>query len=692
MTLLQDVLTQGLTPRTTPGPAGDAAALLGRPLPSEIATLLEVNVRYPLDTQEWGELRPLYFKEPFAFAGPDAAAQHLERVTTLDWPVYFEAHFWNAFPIGATPGGDYWLAQVQTPDGDHSPVYRYDHETAALTREEPSITELVRQERSAAPPDRHAGGKATKPPKEAVPLDPAALQTRSAWLTAVLRGQALELDEELATKAPAFTAFAKEKAALVTAPHLALYWLFAHMMLGNRTAFAEAYAATAATTHAFVASARELCKRLLEDDTVEVGALTTAWRAEMRELLEQIGPARVLDTKQRAALKKRLAGEEARVVALSADLGPLAMLEARPLDLGVQLATLKAIAATESPTFQHAVELLTAFAKKGGSPGESKWPEGWRELFADPRFENLLLICFRRGQEKHLFEPFHSDWFIDPLAKIGGPRVTEAFMEALLAPGHHRRWTMLAHELHASREPRVVEFFSRLDKLWTSAKLPTYDRRDVVSFGRTMIARDIALGDHAHLERTLAGILAARVDRELQYHAAGVAAAHGFTALAEHLVTLMKHWVDQESLGSASAMDFFELGASLAVLAPTRAAAVFAPVWTTYVGGGSWAEATANGATFAIGTALLVPLLGSSARADYLAPAKASAEALAPLDLESRKTSKEWSMGALYLLRALRLSGDPFARALATSLRARTFSVDAPREAIAAEIALILDR
>src|SRR5262245_47934308 len=91
---LPELLTSGLARRSKRHPKNADAAAHGGPLGDELAVLLSVNETHPLDEQHWGELRPFFFEERFAFDGANAAEQHLVRLPTLGWPVYFDAHFW----------------------------------------------------------------------------------------------------------------------------------------------------------------------------------------------------------------------------------------------------------------------------------------------------------------------------------------------------------------------------------------------------------------------------------------------------------------------------------------------------------------------------------------------------------------------------------------------------------------------
>ena len=70
---LAALLTKDLARRKKRGSPSDEPALYGAPLPTELAALLAANETHPLDRQTWGELRPLFFEEPFALPGRDAA-------------------------------------------------------------------------------------------------------------------------------------------------------------------------------------------------------------------------------------------------------------------------------------------------------------------------------------------------------------------------------------------------------------------------------------------------------------------------------------------------------------------------------------------------------------------------------------------------------------------------------------------
>lgn len=363
--MLASLLVEGLSPRAKKRAPSKEAQHYGAALAPEVTTLLEVAERFPIEAQSWSELRPLFFREPYGLPGKDAAEAHLTRAPELGWPVYFEAHFWNAFPIGATPGGDYWLAQLEGSSSPGRAVFLYDHETV-LARSASSLSSLVARERGGK---RSAAEKASKSDPR---FDPAALYRRSGWLTSWLVGRWPDDVETEMRAAPAMTAFSAELGLLGAAPHLALYWLFAHAVLRNTSALDAAIAATATSKHAFVGSARALCKRLIADDTLAIGALTRRHRRKIAEAVEALAPDALLEPVRRRERKAEAGREKARVTKKTSGQPPEAMLAAHPDDLRVQLAALAAIA-TADRALAPAVAILTKFARAGGSPGSSKW-------------------------------------------------------------------------------------------------------------------------------------------------------------------------------------------------------------------------------------------------------------------------------------------------------------------------------
>lgn len=496
---LRALLEDGV-PRRRVRSQSDEEELYGAPLGVELSTWLSVNTTHRLDAQSWGELRPMHFAETFGIARSDAAKKHLTRRPKLGWPVYFDAHFWNAFPIGASPGGDFWLARVQPTNTGASAAYRYEHETGELIFEAGSLVGLVERERreKRAPP--------TKAPKNVTltRLDPIALSKRSYWLTTLLGGEEPDdLEREWKKNAPTFAVFESERTYLAEAPHLALYWLFAHALLRNEQAFREAYQATAGSKHAFVASARAFCKRLMnEEGKSSAGRFTPAWRAHIDETIARLRPVAILEPARRSALQSAAKAASHRLASAARDRDPRELIDAHPNDLDMQISALQALSKNGPPKLRKAVQFLSVAAKKGGSPGGSKWGKDWRQLFADPILRNLLLILFRRGQSTHWTEPLCGDWFAEPLAVIGGPEVTEALVTALVEPGYWYRRAKLARVLHESSDPRVGVFFEmlvrELPKLGDDAT-----KTEITTLTQAAMARALKLGDGPALERLL---------------------------------------------------------------------------------------------------------------------------------------------------------------------------------------------
>ncbi len=634
---LRQALTEGVPLRRKPR-ARVEPSLGGSPkLSCELTTLLAVHETHALNRQWWGELRPFFFVERFAFAGPSAASKHLQRLPKLGWPVYFDAHFWNAFPIGATGGADYWLAQSESPDGIHSAVYLYDHETGSLTREAPSIESLVRRQRKLGA----ANAKALRAPL----LDARVLYRRSYWLTTVLRGEDPDdLAAELGKHAPPFAAFASEREQLAEWPHLALYWLFAHMVLENRKAFQEAFANTATSKNTFVASARALCQKLFSDETAGVGAFTARRRAYLRTTLADLRPLRVFEPHRRATLERGGARDP------DSD------------ELAIALGALSALARGDAG-LGPAAELLTRFARTGGSPGRLKWPSDWRVRLADPRLETVLLILFRRGQQSERNDRRRAEWSVVPLAKIGGPRVFESFLEAVAQPG--RSHPSLAVALATSRDPRATAFFARMLRWLSSPGAPMADLGHLRLYIGACVVRYVALDDPESLEQTLATVLAGKgFHSTLKYGVADIAVERDTRSLASALVVALEPWFDEKPHYSCQD-PLFHLGSALAALAPELASKHFTPVWEKFLGYGPWREARSNPKLVAIGSAILVPLLGSTAKETYLPIARTLASWLDDIPFGSPNVAEEWVRAALHLLRGFRLNGDGFGRDLA---------------------------
>ncbi|MDP3233203.1 MAG: hypothetical protein Q8N26_10545 [Myxococcales bacterium] len=219
-----------------------------------------------------GELRPFAFAEP-VFPPTKGFGPYLLQAQEFGWPVFFLAHFAGLFPIGATRGGDFWLARVTADPGGSSRVYRYDHETGELQLAFRSIAALI----VAALGDLDVVDIPV--PRGAPPLapadDPESLWTRASWAADLIGASALERWTEGLSAAPTLTAFQQESAQLARRPELAAYWLLAHALLGNVAAFEDATRLTAQSKNPFVVALRPRARILLGPSKLAALALGT---------------------------------------------------------------------------------------------------------------------------------------------------------------------------------------------------------------------------------------------------------------------------------------------------------------------------------------------------------------------------------------------------------------------------------
>jgi hypothetical protein len=203
-----------------------------------------------------GEFLPFHFRERFFVETFDG---YLDQAQNFGWPAFYLSHFAGLYPIGATPGGDYWLARIEADAAGRSRVYRYDHETGELGFAFPSIAALLRGQRAKA--------KALAPSD-----DPIALWRRASWAADFVGAGALEPWTTSLVHAATLATFTRERAELAGRADLVAYWLVAHALLGNVDAFAVAYEASAKATNPFVVALRARAKALLAGTTLDAFA------------------------------------------------------------------------------------------------------------------------------------------------------------------------------------------------------------------------------------------------------------------------------------------------------------------------------------------------------------------------------------------------------------------------------------
>lgn len=178
-------------------------------------------------------------------------------------------------------------------------------------------------------------------------LDPERLFARTAWLVHLFLGHGGDWKTELAD-AGTIRDWHDERELVGEWPHLALYWLWSHVMLGNFTELDEVFALTATTTSALVHESRELVRALREGKDVRIGLRTGSVLETLREQLQDEAPAGALGL---GAKEYRAEREKSTLAAADEEVRLRASLEAL---------------APADPKVREALELLT-YLEEGGA-------------------------------------------------------------------------------------------------------------------------------------------------------------------------------------------------------------------------------------------------------------------------------------------------------------------------------------
>ncbi|HEV7553939.1 MAG TPA: hypothetical protein VGO00_00715, partial [Kofleriaceae bacterium] len=218
-------------------------------------------------------------------------------------------------PFGHDACGDRAFVSVLPHPLDVAEVYRYDHEVGKL---DDKLGESIADFLVATwVDDEHADHKAIAKARKAFearadkalaggPLRSDALFERSKWLLGLLDGEPAFEFPALLAKAPSLNTWKQEKARLAN-PHLAVYWMLAHLFLGNDDACQQAATAAAASKGAWVAElARSVRSFFAGKAKSPIKSLSAAELAAMREVVaknaspEQTGRVVVDDSEVRA--------------------------------------------------------------------------------------------------------------------------------------------------------------------------------------------------------------------------------------------------------------------------------------------------------------------------------------------------------------------------------------------------------
>jgi hypothetical protein len=230
-------------------------------------------------------------------------------------------------------------------------------------------------------------------------LDPVRLFPRVAWLVHVLLPISGDWTAELASAAT-ISDFERERELLAERPNLALYWSWAHYMLGNEEELAITLRALEATTCPLVAESVDLIRRLARGEDVMIGERTRAVLEAFREQLQEEAPPAVFGARARVSREARERStaeqqdEESRLQA--------ALVEVAERDPRVA----EALSLLEH--FEQGGALRPAYlrAKTGKTPVEAV--DHFASLI-DGRFKTLITLKLRRAARYPDSSP-HATW------------------------------------------------------------------------------------------------------------------------------------------------------------------------------------------------------------------------------------------------------------------------------------------
>lgn len=367
----------------------DDLAGWGIELPQELLTFAKKFDEGAFDDLELDELRPFYFEELLFVEGEGPFDPYLVQAQDFGWPVYFLAHFAGLHPIGATDGGDYWLAHVLDAGGGRSRVYHYDHETGDLELRHESIAALVQA-------SLRFGASKERPKRDKLSAseDPLAQWERASFLASALGANGLESASEIVSKAGSLAAWKKERARFEARPDLAAYWLLHHLLLGNESELGDAMTLTASSRCAFVLALRSLAERFVMG--APLGKLDGPTVSARLERLRADAPTGAIAKRKTAArgvgIKKALASASS-----TEEVWALARTPQVLADVAAQVAILRHVGESEP-----SVRALVPLAENVLGPKRPD-PKKTRALFEalardrDPRLAPFLVSLLRRS-------------------------------------------------------------------------------------------------------------------------------------------------------------------------------------------------------------------------------------------------------------------------------------------------------
>lgn len=280
-------------------------------------------------------------------------------------------------------------------------------------------------------------------------LDPERLFARTAWLVHLFLGHGAEWRHELAY-AGTIRDWQSERELVAEWPHLALYWLWSHVMLGNHTELDDVLALTAPSTSALVHESRDLVRALREGKDVRIGIRTGPVLEQLREQLQDEAPPAVLGVRA-----KELRAERER-----------STLDAADEEVRLR-ASLEALAPAD-PKVREALELLV-FLEEGGAL-RAPVLEKKKGLtidqavdrfvaLVDQRFRPFILVKVRKAARWPDASPHATHGMILALAKVAKSfdELEQLVRAAGTANYGLRRLTELARAWGRFSDPRATK-------------------------------------------------------------------------------------------------------------------------------------------------------------------------------------------------------------------------------------------
>lgn len=167
-----------------------------------------------------------------------------------------------------------WLAGCEASAAGLNPMYNFNPRQVEL---EPSPSGSMAEVLQTVLLDRRVDPRSAPEHAEGA----VEVARRSFWLTGAIAGIGFGSITDDAAHAPAAADYDREKGAIASAPHLALYWICHHAIAGNRADLDDALAITCEVSHPWVAGARGLAVEV-QEGSARLASLDDAYVVRFR--------------------------------------------------------------------------------------------------------------------------------------------------------------------------------------------------------------------------------------------------------------------------------------------------------------------------------------------------------------------------------------------------------------------------